>query len=530
MEAISRLRRDILLERERKGVQGTSKVAFKDGSLLAFLYGAGLVIINMVLVLWVHSASSSYDGWGRRDGIMRSIGALSITVCAVFGTRVLLRMLSPTILARNSRICLLTVLSLLSVGITACLRYTAEVYLGEHFKAAVSFLYPYALTPALATLLLRRRRAGVAVGIGTSMLMGMYETSRDNSPLIVFFLGILTAMALPYLLTHVRRRLQLFRVMMFSSLLLMVGIYIFMAINPDRVNLDEFFTGHLSLSIVGLQLGACIAGGVMYTVLILVMLPLLERIFGVCSDISLNGFADLGSPLLERLATEAPGTYAHSLATATIATAAAERVDASALLVRVGCFYHDIGKLGAPPLFIENTTPERNPHNTLSPSTSATWVRSHIKDGVVFARKAGLPPAILDILREHHGTTLMVPFLHKAREIAKADEAKQPQRAQRVIIDESQFRYEGPCPSTKEAAIVMLADSVEAASRSLSNVTSGTLEHLVQNIIETKLKDGQLDDAPLSMMELTEIKKSFVSSLGTILHARMRYPKEEQKE
>jgi putative nucleotidyltransferase with HDIG domain len=380
------------------------------------------------------------------------------------------------------------------------------------------------VVPALATLLLRRRRAGVSAGIGTSMLMGMYAPPRDHSALIVFALGILTAIILPYLLTHVRRRIRFFRAMMLSSLLLTVGIYIFMSVSPECVTAEGFFVGHLP--VIGRQLVACGVNGVAYTVLILLLLPLCEKLFGVCSDISLNGFADLGNPLLEQLATEAPGTYAHSLTVATLATAAADRIEASALLVRVGSFYHDIGKLSAPPMFIENTTPERNPHNTLNPSTSATWVRSHVKDGIVLAHKAALPPAVIDILREHHGTTPMTYFLHRAKELAKADEAKQPQRTQRTIVDESQFRYEGPCPSTKEAAIVMLADCAEAASRSLPHVTPRHLEHLVSGIIEAKIKDGQLDDTPLSMMELTEIKKSFVASLATILHVRMRYPKE----
>ena len=528
MSIISQQRKDTLLARGRKGIQGTSKVPFKDGSLLAFLYSAGLVVANMALVIWAHRAFTRAN-WGL-GGAMQIAGCFAITVCAVLGTRLLLRMLSPRLLLRNSRVCLLTIITLIAVGITACLQRYTGLWLGEHNAVAV-FLYPYAVVPALATLLLRQRRAGVAAGIGASMLMGMYETPRDNAPLVVFFLGILTAMILPYLLTNIRKRIRLLRALMLSSLLLLVGVYIFSSMSPERVGQAAtlFFDGRLHYAI-GLQVAACLVGSVAYTVLILVILPLFERFFGVCSDIALNGFADLSNPLLERLATEAPGTYTHCLTTATIATAAADRIDASALLVRVGCFYHDVGKLGAPPMFIENTTPERNPHNTLNPSTSATWVRSHVKDGVVLAHKAGLPPAVIDIIRQHHGTTPMSFFLQRAREQAKAEESRQPQRMPRVLVDESQFRYEGPRPATKEAAIVMLADSVEAAGRSLANGSPSAIDHLVETIVETKLKDGQLDDTPLTLLELTAIKKAFVASLGTILHVRMRYPKEEKKD
>ena len=259
-----------------------------------------------------------------------------------------------------------------------------------------------------------------------------------------------------------------------------------------------------------------ISYGILSTVLTIGILPFLENTFGITTSWTLLELANPNEPLLRRLMMEAPGTYQHSVIVANLAEAAAERIKADALLVRVGAYYHDIGKLNRPCFFIENQFSEDNPHDNISPGLSAMIIISHVKDGILTAREHHLPEIVRDIITQHHGTTLVSYFYHKAAE-------------QDGSAEESDFRYPGPKPQTREAAVVMMADSVEAAVRSLPKLTPEKMESMVKKIVNDKLHSGQLDECALTFRDLDIITNAFIHVLGGIFHSRIEYPEIEKE-
>ena len=242
-------------------------------------------------------------------------------------------------------------------------------------------------------------------------------------------------------------------------------------------------------------------------------LPLFEGFTRITTDQTLLELADSNRPLLRRLSREAPGTYAHSINVANIAEAAAQAIGANALLTRVGVYYHDVGKIGRPHYFIENQPGHRNPHDKLKPATSAQVVRNHVLEGVKLAEEEKLPRCVLDFILEHHGTQPIGFFYDEA---CKADPD--------ADIDVRDFAYPGPRPRTRETAIVMLADSVESATRALQDPTPDSLRELVDRIVRVKMEAGQLEEAPLTLKELATIKQEFVKILTGMYHQRIDYP------
>ena len=252
--------------------------------------------------------------------------------------------------------------------------------------------------------------------------------------------------------------------------------------------------------------------------LLIMALPLLwvfERAFNMTTDLTLLELSDTNRPLLKELSLRAPGTFNHSLQVANLAEAAADAIGANALLTRVGALYHDVGKMGKPEYFVENQRPGENPHDQLKPRMSALIIASHVKEGLEIAREYKLPDLVLDFIPMHHGTTRIEFFYRRAQEQASPDDPP---------IMESEFRYPGPKPNTKETSILMLADSVEAASRSLGNPTHKRLEGLIDMLITARREDGQLDDSELTFRDLRQIKETFLSMLLAIYHVRVKYP------
>ncbi|MGI6425397.1 MAG: HD family phosphohydrolase [Tepidanaerobacteraceae bacterium] len=253
--------------------------------------------------------------------------------------------------------------------------------------------------------------------------------------------------------------------------------------------------------------------GILSSILTIGTLPFLENAFGITSAIKLLELSNPNQALLRRLMVDAPGTYHHSIIVGNLAEAGAEVVGADSLLARVGANYHDVGKLKRPYFFIENQLTSENPHDKLSSSLSALIITSHVKDGLDIAREYNLPPIIIDFIAQHHGTTLLSFFYNKALE--NNDSKK---------VNESNFRYEGPKPQTREVAIVMLADCAEAAVRSLSRPTPGRIEGLIRQIIKEKLADGQLDECDLTLKDLDKIASAFSRVLSGVFHTRIEYP------
>ena len=260
---------------------------------------------------------------------------------------------------------------------------------------------------------------------------------------------------------------------------------------------------------------SAVASGLVAAMLASLLLPVLESLFEVTTDIRLLELSNLNNPILRRLALEAPGTYHHSIMVGTLAEASAERIGANALLVRVGAYYHDIGKLKTPEYYVENQIYSGNKHENLSPNMSSLILASHVKDGLAMAKEIKLLPKVRDLIPEHHGTRVMTYFYQKAREAASELGEK---------ISESNFRYPGPKPQTKEAAILMLADQVEAASRTLDDPSPGQIRGMIRRLVQLTIEDGQFDECDITMRELDQIAEAFGRVLSGIYHQRVRYP------
>lgn len=256
-----------------------------------------------------------------------------------------------------------------------------------------------------------------------------------------------------------------------------------------------------------------ITNGILSSILTIGILPYLESTFRITSSVRLLELSYPGNPLLKRLLTEAPGTYHHSILVGNLAEAAAEAINGDSLLTRVGAYYHDVGKLKRPYFFIENQMNTDNPHDKIAPTLSTLILTFHVKDGVELAREYKLPEDIINIIEQHHGSGLCTYFYHKALE-----------NGQNEGVAEEEFRYDGPKPRTREAALVMLADSVEAAVRSLQNRTYNRVEGMVHRIVKDKLLDGQLDECDLTFKDLDVIASAFIQVLSGIFHARIEYP------
>lgn len=250
--------------------------------------------------------------------------------------------------------------------------------------------------------------------------------------------------------------------------------------------------------------------GFVSVLVILAFLPLLETLFSKTTNIKLVELADFNNPILKKLMEEAPGTYHHSLMTASIAEQAADAIGENSLLARVCAYYHDIGKLKNPEYFIENQNRGENPHDELSPSMSGLVLISHVKDGVALAKQYKLDKIIVDAINQHHGTSLIQYFYFKAIE-------------QNKDIDDRDFRYPGEKPKTKISAILMIADSIEAISRTLKDTTAGKLKEVVEKVINNKFTDGQFSDCPITLEDLVKIADSMTTTLCGIYHARIEY-------
>lgn len=253
--------------------------------------------------------------------------------------------------------------------------------------------------------------------------------------------------------------------------------------------------------------------GILCVFIVMGILPLLEDLFKMTTNITLLELSDMNHPLLKRMMLKAPGTYHHSLMVGNLAEAAAERIGANSLLARVGSYYHDAGKIEKAEYFTENQSDAKSLHDELTPSMSRLIITNHVKDGVELAEKYKLRKVIINFIEQHHGTGIVYYFFQKALERVEDD----------TILKEEPFRYPGPKPQTKETAIVLLADSVEAASRTLINPTPSRVEDLVHRVINNKFIDGQLEECELTLRDLNEIAEAFVRVTLGIMHTRVEY-------
>jgi putative nucleotidyltransferase with HDIG domain len=383
---------------------------------------------------------------------------------------------------------------------------------------------PYAFAPLVLSVLLGRNHglyAAFFVSFWSSVLF-----AKVDAPLLV--ISLISGFTAVYLTLQVRRRGRLIRAG------LGVGVAIWLSsLSFGLITINFFPPTDNNWGMIGLQSALALGNGIVTAMLVGGALPLLEHLFKITTDISWLELSDLNHPLLRRMTIEAPGTYHHSLVVANLAEAASEKIGANATLCRVCSYFHDVGKLVKPEYFTENMSFERNPHDDLAPSMSALIIIAHVKEGVDLALKHGLNKQIIDVIQQHHGTSLVYYFYQRAlqqQEDARAGGKIMNIREEDIPeVQEESFRYRGPKPQTKESAIVSLADIVESASRSLEKPTPQKIEQLVNELIEERIADGQLDECDLTLGELRVIAERFRFTLMTMLHTRIAYPKGESK-
>jgi len=362
----------------------------------------------------------------------------------------------------------------------------------------VRFLIPTSFASLLLAILISPRSV-ICVALGMSVLSGI----MTNYDPLVIITGLFASIMGVYLMVDVRRRSRYFFVGALVGIINFLIIFAFLILK--EMTLFEAF----NKATIGFGNGAII------TFLLFPGTFIFENLFDKTTSVSLLELSDLNHPLLKRLIIEAPGTYHHSLVVSNLAESASEAIGANSLLARVGSYFHDIGKIEKSAYFTENqTSQDKNFHDNLSPRMSYFIIVNHVKDGIELAKKYKLKKVIVDFIVQHHGTSVVYFFYKKALDVLSKDEN----------INVSDFRYPGPKPQSKEVAIVLLADSVEAASRTLTEPTPSSLQGLVDKVVNDKFLDNQLDECELTVYDLHKIKESFVLNLMAIFHTRVEYP------
>lgn len=377
----------------------------------------------------------------------------------------------------------------------------------SNFDLMIAFLYPTAMATMLVRILATEKAAWVitlmtAASAGLMFHEGYAAILQMDIALYILFGGCASII----FLRSVEKRAHLLQACGVITLinLLFIAFYLLM------LQSGYGFKG------IGFYVAAAVVSGLLSGTLAMGLMPFFESAFGMLSAMRLIELSNPNHPLLKKLLTETPGTYHHSVMVANLAEASCEAIGADGLLARVGCYYHDIGKTKRPQFFIENQL-GTNPHDKLPPESSAAIILAHTTDGAQLLRKYKMPQEIIDIALQHHGTSVLKFFLFKAKEEGKT-------------IDDAQFRYAGPKPQTKEAAVISICDSVEAAVRSMNEPTPQKIQALIQAIIQDRVQDDQFDECDVSLRELKVIEDVLCETLNGIFHSRIEYPKEVQEE
>ncbi|MCC6125407.1 MAG: HDIG domain-containing protein [Pirellulales bacterium] len=463
------------------------------------IYAAGTILAEggkplaqeQIALLRMEYAKMLEDRWNTapmslllRGGAVMLMVFVAFLLCGVY-TRY--RQRTPAV--GLGRVFVITLISLATVAF-------AQWAAADRWHAEIMPLVLFGMTMAIIT----RRELAMMV-TGTLSAVVVLALGEDLSELIVLLGTITTAILC---LGGIRSRSKLIYVGLLAGA-------VAAALNLAMETIGDQPWGWLLLKnslLTGLW---TVAAGFVMTGL----LPFVEQAFGVLTDLSLLELGDVAHPLLQELVRRAPSTYNHSVTVGSIAEAAAESIGARGLLCRVGAYFHDIGKMLKPGYFVENQSAEGNRHESLVPAMSTLVIIAHIKDGSDLGRQHHLPQPIIDLIAQHHGTTLVEYFYGRAQRESDPENGE---------VDESSFRYPGPKPQTKEAAVLMLADAVESASRTLVDPTPARIESIVRELAERRLDDGQFDESGLTLRELRTIERSLAMSLASIYHGRIKYP------
>lgn len=405
------------------------------------------------------------------------------------------------------------ILFLATVVILQILLVKAGIFISESITRSFAFIHadacfyviPFAVGAMLVTVILSRSTA-LVFSVFSSYL-ATFLFSERMSIFLFSFLGCVVAV---YYIVRCKQRTAFLKAGLFVGMINIVVIICLTLLAGTTFSTD---------TLIKLAMG--ITGGIISGIIVAGIAPLFETLFGYTTDIKLLELANLNQPIFQQMIIKAPGTYHHSIIVASMVEAAAEAIAANSLLAKVSAYYHDIGKLKNPLYFIENQQNGENKHDKLSPKMSSLIIISHVKNGCELAKKYKLGKTITDIIRQHHGASLVSYFCEKA---------KKDRNPSIRSIPESDFRYSGPKPQTREAGLVLLGDVVEASSRMLTNPTPSRIKALVRKRIEQVLADGQLDECALTLSDLNKISESFMRILNGIFHQRIDYPEPVIKE
>ncbi len=426
----------------------------------------------------------------------------------------------PQSFARNSR-----VLMMLFAIFSQLILIKLSLYLEQSFALGSGYIFlmaPYAFAPMIMSLLLGRNH-GTMAALYASLLSSLLVVESTAFKFLIF--SLVCGFVAVYLTHDMRRRSRLVRAGLFVGLTAaglgcaMGAIPLF---NPAAGN---------GWNLIGMEFLTAIFVAALTAMVVSGILPILESLFGITTALSWLEMADLNHPLMKRMTLEAPGTYHHCLVLANLSEAAAESIGANGTKCRACSYFHDIGKLNKPDYFIENSDGTHNPHDELTPTMSALVIMAHVKDGVDLALKHRLNKEIIDVIREHHGTSLIYYFYHRALKLKEdvEEQVRQGKAREEDVpeVSESGFRYPGPRPRSKESAVISLADAVESASRSLVKPTPQRIEQLIEEITDSRLREDQLDECELTLHDIAVIKKSFAATLRSMMHNRIAYPKKD---
>ena len=428
----------------------------------------------------------------KKERIISSIGIGVIIIIIIVIFIVFLKTFEKEFFLMNRNLVLVSLLSVLAVGISNLVA----------FSSWPSLVIPAANFSMAIMLLLNNHEAALLFVIFLSLFLRLGLSFSVNIMIVFILSGVVGIISV----RGVRRRTQIILAGLIIGIVnffTIIGLGLFNNLNY-AVFLNEALLGMFN--------------GIICAFFLMGILPILEWIFGYITNISLLELSDFNQPILRELILKAPGTYHHSLIVGNISEAAAEVIGANSLLARVGAYYHDIGKIEKSEYFSENQTEEQSIHDTLSPSMSKLIIVNHVKNGIDLVQKFRLKKAIRDFIEQHHGTSLVYYFYRRALEELEEDQE----------VKEEGFRYPGPKPQTKETAIVLLADSVEAATRGIQDSSPQKIENVVQKIINNKFIDGQLDECDLTLKDLEKIAGTFIHILSATYHSRVKYP--EQKD
>ena len=470
------------------------------------------------------------------DETLRLSGRILLVLGMLAASLIYIRLEDPETLQSNSRLALLALVVIANLALVRATYSLGSLDFFLHNTTAA------ALLPYIAPVLIAPLIVALLIDCGSAIFMALFLSIFTS----VIWGGRLDLLVLQFLaslvaingVNHTRRRSRILKATLYAGFTLAAGVLL--------LGLAE----RLPPLAVFKQMLAGLAAAAACGVLVVGLLPFLETLFKRTTDITLLELTDYNHPLLRLMQLEAPGTYHHSLVVAQLAENAAAAIGANPLLARVCALFHDIGKSSKPHYFIENQSDGDNPHDDANPSLSALIIKAHVKDGVDLAIRHKLPRPVIDVIQQHHGTTLIRYFYHRALQALRkqndsnsplppllgiSNEPRPPAPASNktmppmaygaaATLPEQTYRYDGPRPRFKESAIIHLADGIEAAARTLPKVSPQHLQEIIDQITRDRLADGQLDESPLTFAELTRIKESFAHTLLNMLHGRVAYP------